>query len=180
MPNLQSAIEKLNCAQQGLLKAADAVPSAGWNTAPDANSWSVAHVVAHLCQVERSVLGYADRVVRKVPFHTPYWQRFHVPFVVVEKRLIRRKSPIPVDTELLGGKEGMLAELRGVRERTLSFLEETHGRDLSVYYWPHPFLGKLNFYNWFTFVGVHQIRHTKQIVDITKNLPKRVVPSHNQ
>jgi hypothetical protein len=71
----------------------------------------------------------------------------------------------------------MLADLRSVRERTLSFLEETHWLDLTAYYWPHPFLGKLNFYNWFTFIASHQIRHTKQIVQIAKNLPKRVVSS---
>jgi hypothetical protein len=177
MPDLQSTVEKLNGAQQGLLAAADSVAATDWKTPPNANCWSAAHVIAHLCQVERSVLGYADRVIRKVPFHVPYLQRFHVPFVVVEKRLIRRKSPIPIDAELLASKEIMLAELRGVRERTLSFLEETHGRDLSVYYWPHPFLGKLNFYNWFTFIAVHQVRHTKQMVEIAKNLPKRVFPS---
>ena len=177
MPNLQFTVEKLNRAQQGFLAAADSVSASEWNTPPAANSWSAAHVIAHLCQVERSVLGYADRVIRKVPRRVPYLRRFHIPFLVVEKRLIRRKSPIPIDTELLTSKENMLAELRAVRERTLSFLDETHGRDLSVYYWPHPFLGKLNFYNWFTFIAVHQIRHTKQMVEIAKNLPKRVVPS---
>jgi DinB superfamily len=140
-------VQKLNRAQLGLLAAADSVSAAEWHTPPDANSWSAAHLIAHLCQVERSVLGYADRVIRKVPFHVPYMQRFHIPFLVVEKRLIRRKSPFPIDAQLLSSKESMLAELRAVRERTLSFLEETHGRDLSVYYWPHPFLGKLNFYN---------------------------------
>lgn len=177
MPNLQSTVEKLSRTQQGLLAAADAVSATHWQTPPDANSWSAAHLVAHLCQVERSVLGYADRVIRKTPLHVPYLQRFHVPFLVVEKRLIRRKSPIPIDAELFASKEAMLAELRSVRGRTLSFLDETHDRDLSVYYWPHPFLGKLNFYNWFTFIAVHQVRHTKQMVDIAKNLPKRVVPS---
>jgi uncharacterized damage-inducible protein DinB len=177
MPDLHSALQKLGRAQQSLLAAADSVSAAEWNTRPNANSWSAAHVVAHLCQVERSVLGYADRVIRKVPCHVPYMQRFHIPFVVVEKRLVRRKSPIPIDAELIASKETMLAALRGVRERTLSFLDETHGRDLSVYYWPHPFLGKLNFYSWFTFLAAHQIRHTKQIVEIAKNLPKRVVPS---
>ena len=177
MPHLQSALQKLGHAQQGLLLAADAVSVTDWSTLPSANSWSAAHVIAHLCQVERSVLGYADRVIRKTPFEVPYLQRFHVPFLVVEKRLVRRKSPIPIDTELLHDKETMLAELRTVRGRTLLFLDETHDRDLSVYYWPHPFLGKLNFYNWFTFIAVHQVRHTKQMVDIAKNLPKRVVPS---
>ena len=177
MPNLQFTFRKLNRAEQGLLAAADTVLDELWNTPPDADSWSAAHLVAHLCQVERSVLGYADRVIRKAPRRIPYWQRFHVPFVVVEKRLIRRKSPIPINPDLLDGKEAMLAELRSVRGRTLSFLDETQGRDLSVYYWPHPFLGKLNFYSWFTFIAVHQIRHTKQMVEIAKNLPKRVVPS---
>jgi len=177
MPRLQYALQKLNRAQHGLLLAADAVGATDWSTLPRANSWSAAQVIAHLCQVERSVLGYADRVIRKTPFHVPHLQRLHVPFLVVEKRLIRRKSPIPIDAELLHDKETMLAELRSVRGRTLLFLDETHGRDLSVYYWPHPFLGKLNFYNWFTFIAVHQIRHTKQMVEIAKNLPKRVVPS---
>jgi len=177
MPDLQYARYKLSHAQQGLLLAADAVGETDWGTLPRANSWSAAHLIAHLCQVERTVLGNADRVIRKTPFHVPYLQRFHVPFLVVEKRLIRRKSPIPIDAELLLDKETMLAELRSVRGRTLLFLDETHDRDLSDYYWPHPFLGKLNFYNWFTFIAVHQIRHTKQMVEIAKNLPKRVVPS---
>ena len=177
MSNLQSAVEKLSRTQPGLLAAADAVSAADWQTLPDANSWSAAHLVAHLCQVERSVLGYADRVIRKTPLPVRYLRRFHVPFLVVEKRLIRRKSPIPIDAELFASKEAMLAELRSVRGRTLSFLDETYDRDLSVYYWPHPFLGKLNFYNWFTFIAVHQVRHTKQMVEIAKNLPKRVVPS---
>jgi uncharacterized damage-inducible protein DinB len=179
MPTLESAVEKLTGAQQRLLAAADSVSAEGWNAPRDANCWSAAHLVAHLCQVERSVVGYADRVIGKSPRHIPYFRRFHVPFFVVEKRLIRRKSPIAIETELLGGKETMLAELRGVRERTLAFLDKTQHRDLGVYYWPHPFLGKLNFYNWFMFVGSHQIRHTKQMVQIAKNLPKRVVPSQN-
>jgi hypothetical protein len=177
MPDLQYALHKLSHAQQGLLLAADAVSVTDWSALPRANSWSAAHVIAHLCQVERTVVGYADRVIRKTPLGIPYFQRFHVPFLVVENRLIRRKSPIPIDAELLHDKESMLAELRGVRGRTLLFLGETHDRDLSVCYWPHPFLGKLNFYNWFTFIAVHQIRHTKQLVEIAKNLPKHVVPS---
>jgi hypothetical protein len=177
MPHLRSTVEKLHRSQEGLLRAADIVPSADWNTPPTANSWSAAQLVAHLCQIERGVLGYADRVIRKAPRHLPLFKRFHFPLAIVELRLIRRRTPIPLDPELLAGKETMLADLRSVRKRTLAFLEETHGRDLSAYYWPHPFLGKFNFYNWFTFVASHQIRHTKQMVEITKNLPKRVVSS---
>ena len=129
MPDLQYALHKLSHAQQGLLLAADAVGEKDWTMLARADSWSAAHVIAHLCQVERSVLGYADRVIRKTPFQVPYLQRFHMPLVVVEKRLVRRKSPIPIDAELLAGKETMLAELRSVRGRTLAFLDKIHGRD---------------------------------------------------
>jgi hypothetical protein len=38
----------------------------------------------------------------------------------------------------------MLGDLRGARERTLAFLEEKKGRDLSAYHWRHAFLGELN------------------------------------
>jgi len=176
MPGLQTTIEKLSVAQQGLLRAADAVPASDWNTRPGAHSWSAAQLVAHLCQVERGVLGYADRVLRKTPLPVSIFKRFHLPIALVESRLIKRKSPVALQpgAELIGCKETMLAELRSVRERTLSFLEETHGRDCSAYCWRHPFLGTLNFYDWFTFVAAHQIRHTKQMIEIWKNLPKHV------
>ena len=177
MPNLHSALEKLNRAQADLLGAADAVAGYNWNTPPDANSWSAAYLVAHLCQVERGVVTYADRVIRKAPLHVSRIKRLHFPLAIVESRWIRRKTPIPIDQQLLANKETMLAELRGVRERTLAFLDETQQRDLSGYCWPHPFLGRLNFYNWFTFIAAHQIRHTKQMVEIAQNLPKAVVES---
>ena len=179
MSSLQAAVKKLSIAQQSFLPAADSVPAEKWNTQPDAQSWSAAQLVAHLCQVERGVLSYADRVVRKTPLPVTFFKRLHLPIALVESRLIKRKSPAPMqpESERLAGKETMLAELRGVRERTLSFLEETHGRDCSVYCWRHPFLGTLNFYEWFTFVAAHQIRHTKQILEIWKNLPKHVATS---
>jgi uncharacterized damage-inducible protein DinB len=175
MSNMKVTVEHLHGAQQGLLTAADRIDTTLWNTSPSANSWSAAYLMAHLCQVERGVLTYADRVIRKAPLHVPYLKRLHFPLAIVELRWIRRKTPIPLDQELLANKETMLAGLRGVRERTLAFLSETRERDLSVYYWSHPFLGRLNFYNWFTFVAAHQIRHTKQIVEIAQNLPKAVV-----
>ena len=177
MPDLKLTVERLRCAQQGLLSSADAIAASLWNTPPEANCWSAAQVVSHLCVVERGVLAYADRVIRKTPFPVSFIKRFHLPIALVESRIVKRKSPASVEPGALDGKETMLAELRGVRERTLAFLEETHDRDLSAYVWPHPFLGSLNFYGWFTFVAAHQIRHTKQLVEISKNIPKRVASS---
>ena len=93
---------------------------------------------------------------------------------LVESRWIRRKSPIPIDQELLRDKELMLAGLRKVRERSLAFLEETKGRDLGEYRWKHPALGMLNTYGWIQFIAAHETRHTKQMREIAMKLPKLI------
>ena len=95
--------------------------------------------------------------------------------MVVESRLIRRKTPIPLDPGIVREKEEMLVELRQVRERTLAFIEKTLERDLSKYRMPHPFLGTLNTYEWFQMIASHEIRHTKQMREIARTLLKSVI-----
>ena len=124
--------------------------------------------------VERAVIQYADGSIQKPPKAKSVFKRWHLPMALVESRLIKRKSPIPLDPALIGPKEEMLAQLREVRGRTLSFVEETRGRDLSHYYRRHPFLGTLNLYEWFQMIASHQIRHTKQMKEIAETLQKSV------
>jgi hypothetical protein len=101
-------------------------------------------------------------------------ERFEGPMVVVEARLFRRISPIPVESETIREKEEMLSDLREVREGTLAFIGETRGRDLSRCSMTHPFLGTLTAYEWFQFIASHEIRHTKQMAEIAAALPKNI------
>ena len=174
MRPLDPILEKLSCAQTAFFRAADSVSPEQWKTKPKADEWSAAELVAHLVTVERAIIGGADRITQKIPKPIPFLKRFHFPMWLVESRIIRRKSPIPLDPSLLNTKEEMLGELRAARERTLAFLEETSKRDLSTYCWPHPFLGMLNGYEWFELIASHEIRHTKQMREITARLPKVV------
>jgi hypothetical protein len=176
---LEPILEKLAIAHRRLLRTADSVPADQWLTSPGKDAWSAAELVAHLMMVERRVVGTADRLLQKTPRHFSLLRRFHLPMALVEARVIRRKSPVPLDPELVREKETMLAELREVRERTLAFIEETRGRDLSVYCWRHPFLGNLNTYTWFRMIAAHEVRHEKQMQEIAAQLPKRVEVLHN-
>ena len=173
-PGLEKLRTKLGATQRELLRAADSVPAEQWQTAPEKGRWSAGETIAHLTMVERAVLRAADRVTQKEPKHWPFYRRFHVPLQFVERRWMRRKAPLLLTPQLIGEKEDMLAESREVRERTLAFLEETKGRDLSVYRWSHPFLGTLNMYEWLQFLACHEIRHTKQLREIAAGLPKSV------
>ena len=174
VPSLKIIVENLNRAQNELMRAADAVPAEQWKTAPDEGRWSAGELVGHLITVERAILTRADKLLQKPPKSVPFYKRFHIPMAVVESRLIRRKTPIATDSQIVREKEEMLAELREVRERTLAFMEETSGRDLSKYSMPHAFLGTLNTYEWFQMIASHEIRHTKQMKEIAAALPKVV------
>jgi len=169
---LEPILEKLDRAQRNLLRAADRVPADLWKSCPSEGRWSAAEVIAHIMIVERAVVGAVERILKKQPKHTPVLKRFRLPFAFAEIRLIRLKTPIPMDSQLVREKEAMLAELKEVRKRTLALMEETKNRDLSAYRWRHPFLGSLNAYEWFSLLGSHQIRHEKQVREIADNLPK--------
>ncbi|MGB9466326.1 MAG: DinB family protein [Candidatus Acidiferrum sp.] len=173
-PELDFIIGNLAETQAGFLRAADAVTAEEWRTRPSEGRWSAAELVAHLVMVERAVIEKADRVAQKSPRRTPLLKRIHLPMALVASRFIRRKSPVPVDPEMLRDKEIMLAELRKTRERSMAFLEETRGRDLGEYRWPHPALGTLNTYEWIQFISAHEVRHTKQMREIAASLPKSV------
>ena len=174
MQGIEPILEKLRHAQTVFFRAADTIQAENWTAKSKPEEWCAAELVAHLIMVERAIVGSADRVVQKTPRRIPYLKRFHLPLWLLQSRVIRRKTPIPLDASLVGPKEEMLAELRGVRERSLAFLDETKRRDLSAYCWPHAFLGVLNIYEWFEMIAAHQLTHTKQIREIAAALPKVV------
>jgi uncharacterized damage-inducible protein DinB len=174
VPILQTITENLARAQKEFLSAADVVPPEQWKMSPGDGRWSAGELVSHLITIERSIIRSADKLLQKPPKPRSFLRRFHLPMVVVESRLIRRKTPIPLDPELVREKEEMLAQLREVRERTTAFMEETRRCDLSKYHMPHAFLGTLNAYEWLQMIASHEVRHTKQMREIATTLPKSV------
>lgn len=155
-----------------MLGTADEVPADQWQTRPKNGGWSAAEIIGHLIMVERSVVGSADRVIQHPPRKFSSWKRLHFPLVLVEARLVKRKSPMPVEPELLSEKETMLASLRNIRERMLAFIDETKERNLGIYRWRHPFLGSLSTYEWFEMVARHELRHEKQMREIAAGYKK--------
>jgi hypothetical protein len=173
MPSLDPILEKLAEAQDRLLRATDAIPAELWKTSPREGAWSAAEVIAHVMTIERTVAVVADKIFKKQPKQTPLLKRFRLPLAFAEIRLVRLKTPIPVDPQLLREKELMLVELQEVRGRTLALIEKNKSRDLRVYRWRHPFLGSLNAYQWFMLLGSHQIRHEKQVREIAVHLRRQ-------
>ena len=157
-----------------LLVSSRTVPAEAWNTSPREGAWSAAEVIAHVITIERTVTVVAGKILKKQPKETPWLKRFRLPLVLAEICLMRLKTPIPVDSQCLGEKKAMFAEVEKVRGYTLALIEENRNRDLRVYRWRHPFLGSLNTYQWFALLGSHQIRHEKQIREIAADLREAI------
>jgi len=174
MSSLQSIYENLARAEKQFLAAADAIPADQWKTCPGDGCWSAGELVCHVIQVESAIIKNAGRVLRHPPKPRPLLKRFHVPMALVESRLIPRKTPIPLDPGLVCEKDKMLAQLREVRRQTRVFIAESAGIDLRKYHMPHPFLGTFNLREWFQVIAAHQIRHTKQMREISTALLKTI------
>ncbi len=169
MRDVARIIERLNSARAGLESAVDAVPAHLWQKPPRPGGWSAAEVIAHLTMVEGAITDGASRLICGGPRRIPFWKRVHMPAWLAGWRGVRVKTPIALDPKLVAEKEAMLARLAELRRRTPELLEENRGRELSIYRWPHPFFGSLNFYQWFEVVAYHEARHTKQIREIVES-----------
>jgi hypothetical protein len=178
MKNLRKIADHLDRAQREFLLAADAIDATDWKQRPGPDRWSAGEVLAHLIGVEKTILMNANKVLQLPPKPRPMLKRIHLPLFLVEARLIRRKTPIPLEPGSISSKEEMLAELCSTRERTRVFMEQTRGKDLRLQHMPHAFLGTLNLYEWLEMIASHQLRHTKHMREISTFLQKSVANSH--
>ena len=149
---------------------AEALPAEKWRTRPADGHWSAAEVIAHLTQVEATILNGATRLFATEPRPVPFWKRLHIPPGVSEWRFPKARTPLPLDPALVAEKQVMLERFAAGRRRTLELLDANRHRDLGRWRAPHPFFGSLNGWSWFKTIYHHEIRHTKQLREIVKSL----------
>jgi hypothetical protein len=169
MRDLRPILEHLARSRARLLEVAAGIPEERWEQSQRQGGWSCAEVFTHLTQVESTISSTARKIVEKPPRQLPWYKRLHVPVRVVEYRLLKRRTPIPLDPALLAPKAESVARLEACRRDTLQFVEETRGRELGDYFALHPFLGYLNVYEWLRCIASHEVRHTKQLQEIVES-----------
>lgn len=151
-----------------LLGALEALEPALAPRRADAGSWSAADIVEHLGQVERFI---------NVAFMKMRREGREAPAAAIEEA--------PVSALLLGlgygdimgipafpksepgsgiPLEDGLELLRRSREKTREAFLEGRTRDYRKLSSDHPYLGSLNYYEWFYFLARHEEAHTKQLL----------------
>jgi len=161
---------RLEKSRAKLLEAAERIPARQWPQRPGAGRWSAAEVFSHLTTVERKIQEGLTTLLAGDPPPVPFWRRLHIPPKLAEYRLMKRETPLALDTSLLGEREAMLETYAAVRARTLEILQANAARDLRRWRWPHPFFGSINGKDWFAVIASHEVRHSKQLGEIARDL----------
>lgn len=170
MTNVEPIRSKLQQSRSGLLEAAALVSAGQWQQRPGPGRWSAAEVLSHLTTVELRIQEGLGTMLAHEPKPVPFWRRFHIPPKLSEYRLIKVKTPLPLDTSVLAEKEPMLEKYGAIRTRTYEMLEANAKLDLRRWRWPHPFFGSINGRDWFVVIACHEVRHTKQLREIARAL----------
>jgi hypothetical protein len=168
MSKVAPILALLDRAHQGLVAACAAIPISRWKTPPPGGGWSASEILAHLTMVENAVWDGAREVLAQKPGRHPLRKRVHIPPVFVQWRMLKRKTPIPLDAALVLSRDESLQGFSAARNRTLKFIAEAGARDLRAFRREHPFLGSLDLYDWLRLLAYHEIRHTKQLQEIGK------------
>ncbi|MGH9708638.1 MAG: DinB family protein [Candidatus Acidiferrales bacterium] len=165
MENLSKIYTHLEKSEAFYLSAVAKVPDDRWFAPPARGGWSAGEISAHVVMIEERILSRTAKICENPPVSLPFWKRFHLPVSLGTSRRRRVVSTVPLDPSMVAAKEASVARVSAARVATFAFLKSLAGRDLRGYRFAHPFLGSFGIQDWFYFIGYHQIRHAKQILE---------------
>ncbi len=168
MKRLDPTIAFLAKSRARFLATADQIPDARWLEPPAEGCWSGSEVVAHVATIEEAIINGCGKALQKAPYPVPALKKIHLPFVLTLWRGRKIRSTIPTPAERIGDRTVAYKAIAEVRHRSLAFIAEHGDRDLSAYRFPHPIFGSLNLYDWYRFIGYHELRHRKQLRELVE------------
>jgi hypothetical protein len=168
MKRLDPTLAFLAKSRARFLATAEQVPDSSWFSNPAEGCWSAAEVVAHVATIEEAIIGGCRKTLQKAPYPVPTLKKIHLPFVLALWRGRKIRATIPTPAERIGNRAVAYRAIATAREGSLAFIQENRDRDLSDYRFPHPIFGSLNLYDWYRFIGYHELRHRKQLRELVE------------
>jgi superfamily II DNA/RNA helicase len=175
-PRTAELADLLDRTRTDLRRAVDAVPAARRGEKPDADRWSVADVLEHLCIVEARIAGLVSKAVaeakpsglaRETSTSSVLTSMNLTELANRERRLTAGETSRPTGTV---SADDAWRALTRARRALHTALREGDGWALETLSAPHPRLGALNLYQWIVFVAGHESRHAAQIREIGEAL----------
>jgi hypothetical protein len=166
---MKRSLKRLDSVHHRLLGAVSPLGPELFSKQPSQGEWSVAQIVQHLWMVEERVIKDLEIAIAKEPQKIGLLRKL-VPTSIVASRLLRVKSPKGVTPVEVIEKEAAIENFDRARN-SLKQLVATHGHErFRKLVFKHPFLGKIDGVATISFVGYHEQRHYKQILEVLRKL----------
>ncbi len=155
--------------RERLVEAVEGLTSEQQHYRPATGRWSVADCVEHVIVVETNVLRTIQNILQTPPEPGKQAEVQGKEDVILDRvpsRVTRVQGPVEV---MPCGRwpsfDELLRRFETSRERTLRFAAVTQA-NLREHFFPHPFLGTLDCYQWLLFLGAHCERHVRQLEEV--------------
>ncbi len=169
-------IEEIGTVRESLLRSLRNLTQDRYNYRPDPLAWSVGEVVHHLYLFEKQVTSLLEKQNERARKRSMPPARPELPTQLqcldgfsVEVPTVRVKAPEYVVPTYGMAREELERSLEESRKSLMGAASDLCEFDLSEMYFPHPYLGKINMYQWLLLVGKHEQRHTLQIEATKEN-----------
>lgn len=166
---LPEIVEVLQAARERLLDGVGSLVQADLDVTPSADRWSIGEILHHLQLVELSVARLLSRLLERAardgagPDRSAGSVLGSLDHFAIEDARSKFVAPAAFTPGKGFAKQVLLEGLAESRAALLSVVEKAGAFDLSQLSFPHPALGRINGYQWFLFVGQHELRHLHQI-----------------
>ena len=169
---MNRTLRRLDSIHAKLVDTVNSLAEPVFSQSPSETEWSIAEIVHHLCLVEERVIKELEAELQKPTKQIGFLRNF-IPTSIVALRLVRVKAPKAVIPLRPPPKDEVIANYDAARTR-LKDLCSTHGPNrLKHLVFKHPFLGEINGLATVSFLGYHELRHYKQIREVTRKLAHR-------
>ncbi|HUS09570.1 MAG TPA: DinB family protein [Pyrinomonadaceae bacterium] len=166
---MKRALKRLDSVHERLINSISALEPTIYSRQPGTGEWSVAEIVQHLCIVEARVIKELEGAIAHAQQRVPFFRRL-IPTAIVSSRVIRVKAPKSMNPLDAPARDVAIENFDRTRA-SLKTLCATHGAQrFRNLVFKHPFLGKIDGVATVAFIGYHEKRHYKQILEVLRKL----------
>jgi uncharacterized damage-inducible protein DinB len=162
-------VEHLARSRERLILTVDSLTASQRNFRTAEDRWSIADCVEHITVVENFVLRSIQKVLQSPPEPERQSEAQGKEQAILERVPAReRRVKGPADVMPHGrwpNFDELVRQFEATRERSVRFSAVTQA-DLRNHFFPHPFLGILDCYQWLLFLGAHCERHVRQMEEV--------------
>ena len=162
----ETALERLEASRRAYQEALETLSPEQWNFRPASDRWSIGECAEHLVAAEVPLQKLLASARPRERAHAEEHKTDETVRGIISDRSRPGEAPERVRPKgRFSGRDETLAAFAERRAANIAFLRTTRA-ELRDYFFPHPFAGEADGYQWVISLYTHVERHLEQVAEI--------------